>query len=161
METADITRFNYAVTADGNMYLSTDERYLIQQYDFEKDKVVKKFRRRYTPVSYTPNPSNEFVNSPEFKALYKWERYTDIQRLLADGDKVWALTSTVDKTKGILVDVFNTHGKYIDRFYLQIPNLEYPDDKIIEQLYYYNGYLYSIGIDDEDTPYIVKYKLEE
>ena len=73
-----------------------------------------------------------------------WDHYTDVQRLLADGDHVWALLSTIDKTKGILVDVFNVHGKYIDRFYLQIPNLEYPDDKIMEHLYYYNGFLYTI-----------------
>ena len=161
MESVDITRFNYAVTDDGNMYLSTDDRYLIQQYDFEKDKVVRKFRRQYTPIPYTPNPKDDFVNSPDFNTLYKWELYTDVQRLLANGDSLWVITSTVDKTKGILVDVYNTSGKYIDRFYLQIPNLEYPDDKIMEQLYYYDGFLYGIGMDDEDTPFIVKYKLEE
>jgi hypothetical protein len=81
--------------------------------------------------------------------------------LLSDGDRVWALLSTIDKTKGILVDVFNVHGKYIDRFYLQIPTLEYPDDKIMEHLYYYNGFLYTIEMDDEDNPNLVKYKLEE
>ncbi len=161
IKSAHITRFNYAFTGSRYLYLTTGERYLIHQYDFEKDKVVKKFRRHYTPVSYTPNPNDEFVNSPEFKALYKWERYTDVYRLLADGDRVWALTSTIDKTKGILVDGFNAHGKYIDRFYWQIPNLKYPDDKIMEQLYYYNGFLYTIEPDDDGTPYIVKYKLEE
>lgn len=160
IETAHITRFNYTLTADNYMYLTTDERYLIYQYDFEKDRVVKKFRRQYIPVSYTPNPNDEFVNSPEFKALYKWEHYADVQRLLADGVRVWALTSTVDKTRGILVDVFDARGTYIDRFYLQIPTLEYPDDKVVEHLYYYNGFLYTIEPDDEDNPNIVKYKVE-
>lgn len=161
IEDADITRFNYAVAAGKYLYLSGSERYLILLYDFEKNKVIKKFRRQYTPVPYTPNPKDKFVNSPRFKALYKWQFYSDVYRLLADGDRVWALTSTVDKTKGILVDVFNPDGKYIDRFYLQIPNLEFPDDKIVEHLYYHKGFLYTIGLDDEDNTYIVKYKLEE
>lgn len=161
IKTVHITRFNYAVTGGRYLYLTTGERYLIHQYDSEKDKVIKKFRRQYPPIPYTANPNDKFVNSPEFKALYKWEHYTDIQRLLSDGDRVWALLSTVDKTKGILVDVFNAHGKYIDRFYLQIPNLKYPDDKIMEHLYHYNGFLYTIEMDDEDNPNIVKYKLEE
>ncbi|MGD2093054.1 MAG: hypothetical protein PVH61_43230 [Candidatus Aminicenantes bacterium] len=125
------------------------------------ENIIKKFRRQYTPVSYTPNPGDELVNSPEFKALYKRELYNDVYRLLADGDRVWALTSTIDNTKGILVDVFNPDGKYIDRFYLQIPNLKFPDDKMVEHLYYHNGFLYTIELDDADTPNIVKYRLEE
>ena len=160
IDDAEITRFNYAV-AGKYMYVTASERYLILLYDFEEEKVVRKFRRQYTPVPYKPNPKDKFVNSAQFKALYKWEFYNDVYRLLADGDRVWALTSTIDKTKGILVDVFNLQGKYIDRFYLQIPNLKFPDDKIVEHLYYYKGFLYTIELDDEDTPYIVKYKLEE
>jgi hypothetical protein len=161
IKSANITRFNYAIAADRYLYVTASERYLIHLYDFEKDRVIKKFRRQYTPVPYTPNPDDEFVNSSKFKSLYKWELYTDVYHLLADGDRVWALTSTIDKTKGILVDVFNPDGVYIDRFYMQIPNLKFPDDKMVEHLYYHDGFLYTIELDDADTPYIVKYKPEE
>jgi hypothetical protein len=42
-------------------------------------------------------------------------------------DKIVAMTSTIDKTKGILVDVFNKEGEYIDNFYLPVRHIELKD----------------------------------
>jgi hypothetical protein len=40
---------------------------------------------------------------------------------LTRGDEIWAVTSTKDKSKGVLVDVFDGEGVYRDSIYLKLP----------------------------------------
>ncbi|MBC7361741.1 MAG: hypothetical protein H5U06_05590 [Candidatus Aminicenantes bacterium] len=40
---------------------------------------------------------------------------------MAVGDLIWVITSTAEPGKGVLVDVFNGEGKYVDCFYLKFP----------------------------------------
>jgi len=56
-----------------------------------------------------------FFDAP--KAKY----HLDIQMMMLVKDRLWVITSTVDKKKGILVDVFDREGKYVDNFYLSYP----------------------------------------
>ncbi|MCP4220489.1 MAG: 6-bladed beta-propeller [bacterium] len=155
----EVTRYTYAV-AGKFLYVTGDLRYLIRVFDLEKCKLVKTFRRKYIPVPFTPQSEKSFTNSDLFKKRSKVEFHRDVSMLLAAGDSVWVLTSTVDKDKGIQVDVFNPEGKYVDRFHLQVPNVTHPDDKGMRQLYYKGGFLYSLALDDDDNKIIVKYKLE-
>ena len=43
----------------------------------------------------------------------------DISAVFAVGDVLWVQTSTKDPDRGILFDVFNVEGRYVDAFYLK------------------------------------------
>jgi hypothetical protein len=47
--------------------------------------------------------------------------HLDIQMMFMVKDKLWVITSMVDEKKGILVDVFDGEGHYVDNFYLSYP----------------------------------------
>ncbi len=71
------------------------------------------------------------------------------------------MTSTVEKERGYLFDVFNTDGKYIDCFYLKLP------DRFIGKRYgkwhmtVDKEYLFTIEWDKEGVYSINKYRLED
>jgi hypothetical protein len=105
--------------------LAHTEEYLIKIYDPAADKVVREFRRAYERVK--PEPLTEeqkkggmmidgkHYGPPELKFQ------NDIRNLLARSDEIWAVTSTKDKAKGVLIDVFDGEGVYRDCFYLKLP----------------------------------------
>jgi hypothetical protein len=82
----------------------------------------------------------------------------DLCRLLWVKDRLWAVTSTVDKTKGILVDV-SAEGRYLDNFYL--PLAQDP----AQNLYYYapmaivGDFLYLLEADEDDLISLIKYEI--
>jgi hypothetical protein len=86
--------------------------------------------------------------------------YNDICRLLVHKGNLWVVTSTFDKNKGILVDVFNKEGKYLDAFYL-------PLTKILteERITYYapmavsGDFLFTIEVGDDGQISVVKYQI--
>lgn len=72
---------------------------------------------------------------------------------------LWVVTSTFDRKKGILIDVFNPEGKYVDSFYLQFPGIMQP--KIVDYTRMYIGgeFLYRIESREDGSLVIRKYKL--
>jgi hypothetical protein len=103
-----ITRLQMVRKDRRYLYFCHTPDYLIKLFDCEKQEVIRQFRREYSPVKF----------SSEEKYPDDWPKYqNDVQRLVVHNDNLWVLTSTRDK-KGILVDVFNQEGKYLDNFYL-------------------------------------------
>ncbi len=45
----------------------------------------------------------------------------DVKNVLIRDGEIWAVTSTRDKAKGILIDVFDGEGVYRDCFWLKLP----------------------------------------
>ena len=102
--------------------ISHTEDYLLKIFDAEKKEVVAAFKRKYKRVKIPEaqrHPIRIAVTDREY--AYKPTHYNDILEVLVVGDLIWALTSTVDKSKGLLVDVFNGQGQYVDCFYLKFP----------------------------------------
>ena len=102
--------------------ISHTEDYLLKIFDAEKKEVVAAFKRKYKRVKIPEaqrRPIRIAVTDREY--AYKPTHYNDILEVLVVGDLIWALTSTVDKSKGLLVDVFNGQGQYVDCFYLKFP----------------------------------------
>jgi len=85
----------------------------------------------------------------------------DVYKLLVHRDQIWALTSTYDPRKGVLVDVFNPDGKYVDNFWLPLLNIRTGDD--FSQRYFsvviQGDYLYAIEHDADWNFFIAKYKI--
>ena len=109
----------------GLLALTHTSEYLLKIYDPHADRVVREFRRAYDRVK--PEPLTEaqkkggltidgkHYGPPELKFQ------NDIKNVLARDNEIWAVTSTKDKDKGVLVDVFDGEGIYQDRFFLKLP----------------------------------------
>ena len=89
----------------------------------------------------------------------------DIRNIVVSNDRLWVFTSTTDKQKGILVDVFDLKGKYLDNFYFKFPkeityDLYYLIDKF-KTLAVEGNCLYIFERNQDSTYRLVKYKMED
>ena len=133
------------------VYLFHTHEYLIKLLDLEKIEVVRSFRRKYERV--------KSILPEEIRASNLLPKYiSDIYRLAIYKNNLWAITSTIDKKKGILVDVFNREGKYLDNFYLPLQNI-----KINEHFYapmaVYGNYIFVIEIGEDELISVSKYEI--
>jgi hypothetical protein len=101
------------------------EDYLIKIYDPEADKVVKEFRRTYArvkgePLTETEKKGGVILNGQHYTRPER-KLENDVKNVLARDGQIWAVTSTRDKAKGILIDVFDGDGIYRDCFWLKLP----------------------------------------
>ena len=135
-----------------NVYLSHTQEYQIIQFDLEKQKISRIFSREYPRVA-CPENMREFLESIKY--------HNDIHRLLVFGNNIWVLTSNFDSEKGILVDVFNQTGTFIDSFYLPLFNSK--TNESFSQLYFpltiKNNHIYAIEHDEDWTFSIAKYEI--
>lgn len=131
------------------VYVSHTEEYNIKQLDLKERRVSKCFRRIYPRVKFKSDKRRPF------------NYYNDVYRILIFKDKVWALTSTFDKSKGILVDVFNEEGEYLDNFFLPLFNSKTSD--CFYQLYFpltiKDVSFYAIEHDNDWNFSVVKYEI--
>jgi hypothetical protein len=101
------------------------EEYLIKIFDPGTNKVVREFRRSYARVKPEPLTKEEkeggamIGNKPFRRPALEFQK--DISNIVTRDDEIWAITSTKDKTKGILIDVFDGDGVYRDCFFLNLP----------------------------------------
>jgi hypothetical protein len=105
--------------------LAHTSEYLLKIYDPAADKVAREFRRAYERVK--PEPLTEeqkkgglIIDGKQYGPPEQ-KYQNDVRNLLTRGDEIWAVTSTKDKSKGVLVDVFDGEGVYRDSIYLKLP----------------------------------------
>jgi len=132
----------------GYLYVSSSREYLIRVLDLNKGIVVRNFRRKYKRVNYEMRQSEvEFMkkhNNPKKK--YK----EDIINLFMNRNLLWAETSTADDDKGIMIDIFNPEGEFIDNFYLNLKG---------ELISVQNDYIFVRETDEDENWVIKKYKI--
>lgn len=105
------------VALDGHsLFVNSSSEYLIENFIKEKKAVVLRFRRPYTRIK---NAGGGGVSSSRGSKPSASEFLPDIYALHVVDGQLWVQTSTVTEGKGILVDVFDTKGRYIDSFYIQ------------------------------------------
>lgn len=90
--------------------------YLVEVVDISAGKIIRTFRRAYPRVPHV-EPSWE-AESRKKNGFPKIEYETDILGLHSANGLIWIETSTEDKQKGRLIDVFDRDGRFIDSFYL-------------------------------------------
>jgi hypothetical protein len=139
--------------------------YLLKIYDPAANAVQREFRRAYERVKKPPEKDEQKkdrvgINGKTFTAPE--QKYAnDIVNLFARGSEIWAVTSTRDKVKGTLIDVFDGAGVYQDCFYLQLPeaaldSLVSPSRATLE-----GDFLYVIVKNADETSSIRKYAIEK
>ncbi len=120
-----IGRFLSAVFRKTQLVISHTNEYHLKLYDPGEDRIVREFRRPYVRVRSEPLTEQQkkggiIIDGKHFGPPEQ-KYQADIGNLLSRGEEVWAVTSTKDKAKGVLVDVFDDGGTYRDSFFLKLP----------------------------------------
>ena len=145
------TRWYSVLSEDGNrLYVSHTRDYLIEALDLNKGRVVNRFKREYPSVKY-----KERGWEPDFYKKFNVSkiRYEiDIAGLFINKNFLWVRTSTSDKEKGDLFDVFDSQGRFIDDFYLGAGRT---------LLNPYGGTVFVLEKDQAENYRLIKYKIVE
>ncbi|UCH96954.1 MAG: hypothetical protein JSV88_08920, partial [Candidatus Aminicenantes bacterium] len=136
--------------------------YKIKCIDIEKNKVIKEFgveyKRQEIPgeLSEVFNKGMIVLNGKRYKKPVQ-KYFNDIRNLLVYKKDLWVVTSTVDKEKGVRVDVYDFVGKNIDRFYLMLTD---HFDLYSVKWCISGNYLYSLETPEDKDPKVNKYKID-
>jgi hypothetical protein len=102
---------------DGKLLYAVHSRdYLIEVVDLLSGATVRTFMRAYHKVRHV-----ESAWEPDFRKKNgspKIEFEPDVDDIHPVGKRLWVVTSTDDKAKGRLIDVFDDDGRFVDNFYL-------------------------------------------
>ena len=131
------------------LYAFNGRDYLIEVIDLAKGTVIKRFNRAYPKV---PHIEKEW--EPDFRkrtGAPTAEYEIDIDDLYPVGDLLWVGTSTEDKAKGRLFDVFDQDGRFIDSFYLGAGK---------RLMAVQAGYVFCQEKNEDETITIVKYRID-
>ena len=150
---SSISRVMPVSAGDREVFLFHSPDYLIERVDLETGEVVGRFRRAYERVRYDAEEPKGYP--AELIPKY----HNDLCRLLWRGDKLWAVTSTFDAAKGVLVDVFSPEGKYLDNFYLPLLKIRRNNPQYYAPVAVYGKYLYFLEADEDDLVSLVKYEV--
>jgi hypothetical protein len=153
-----------AVSAgDGRILLSHTQGYLIKLYDPASNKVTLQFRRSYERVKPDPNVAKRGgVNIGGKSYTSAPVKYTaDVTNLFVVGDRFWVVTSTIDQAKGVLIDVFDQSGRYLDHFFLKFPDGSLLKTLGLNQTAVLNGHVFAITLTEDDTYAVVKYRIDD
>ncbi len=161
---------NWLITALYNkkyLFISHTPDYQVKLFDLEKNNVLRVFKRHYKRVN-TPDEikkaekgyvilNNQKFSAPEQKHL------NDICHLAVVMDRLWVMTSTLDKEKGWLVDVYDFQGRYLDNFYLKFPEpLPYQSIITVGRYMYVTesgDFLFRLRSNEEGLMELVKYHI--
>jgi hypothetical protein len=143
--------------------LTHTEDYLIKIYDPAANKVLREIRRPYERIS--PKPLTE--EQKKGGVIIDGKRYgpperkyqNDIRNLFVRGEEIWAVTSTSDKKRGILIDVFDGEGVYRDCFWLKLPepalaSIVSPGQSVLD-----GEFLWVVERAEDETFSIKKYRV--
>jgi hypothetical protein len=138
---------------DRTAFLFHSPNYLIKLLDLEKGEVVRSFRRDYDRVKYAAK------TPPGYPAELVLKFHNDLCRLLWRNGRLWAVTSTIDPKKGILVDVFSREGRYLDNFYLPLFKIRRNNPQLYAPMAIHGNFLYVLEADEDDLMSLIKYEI--
>lgn len=138
------------------------QEYMLKLLDLESQQIVRTFTREYKKVKHKPDKTGRVEVRPHIYTLVPPVDYlNDIQKLFIQNKTIWAMTSTLDKEKGILVDVFNLRGEYIDNFYLPLQHHVKIEGLSQHPMTISGDALFIVEYDENDIPSVVKYKIKD
>jgi hypothetical protein len=138
-----------SVLGDGKLFVCRTRDYGIEALDLDSGKITSRFTRRYRRVRHV-SLKGEIEFQKKFNTPTK-KYETDIKDLLFDGSRLWVKTSKIDPDKGILFDVFDTQGQFLDNFFIAINGW-------VNQVQ--GDLLYVSERDEEELPYVVIYRID-
>jgi len=147
---------------DKFLIITHTQEYMLKLLDLESLQIVRTFTREYRKVKQRPEKTGRVEVRPHIFTLVPPVDYlNDIQKLFIQNKTIWAMTSTVDNEKGILVDVFNLRGEYMDNFYLPIHHHVKIEGLSQHPMTISGDALFIVEYDENDIPSVVKYKMND
>lgn len=98
------------------LYVVNGWDYMIDVIDPVSGATIKKFTRRYDKVRYILTDEQKDERLKRGFPSYKFA--PDIYNFFPAGERLWVETSTDDKAKGRLYDVFDKDCRFVDSFFL-------------------------------------------
>jgi hypothetical protein len=147
----------YTIENEHSAYISHTQKYLVKHVDMANGKMIRQFTRKYRSIAYFPDKEDKKTDTV---GGYKRDFFPDIEGISLYKGKVWIFTSTLDKQKGVLVDIFSPDGKYLDNFYLPLPGILRPDSFEESPFAISGDYIFIVEKDADDNLCIVKYKID-
>jgi hypothetical protein len=109
-----------AVVNDRYLFVGYANPYAIRVYDLLEERLLRTFSRTYKRLPSAKENRGAIISSDGRRIEMPGSEYLDdIAALFAVGDMLWVRTSTRDTEKGILFDVYNVEGRYVDAFYIK------------------------------------------
>lgn len=102
--------------SETKIFVSHTREYLIEVLDLEKSRITLRFSRVYPRVKYNKQGWEDDFRKRTNAPVIEFEE--DIKSLFLNKEHLWVRTSTSDKEKGDLFDVFDAKGRFIDSYYL-------------------------------------------
>jgi len=137
------------------------EEYKLRLFDLDRKQIVKEFGRDYKRVRYQKADKEGRIEiRPEVnKFAPPVDHLNDVQKVFIQGENIWVMTSTIESGKGVLFDVFNEQGEYIDHFYLPLQPSVLAEALEELPITFQGDYMYIVEYDKDDIPTIVKYRM--
>lgn len=139
--------WNALLSYDGHrLYVNCRRNYLVDVLDLETRHLLFSFTRDYPSVKYVEKPVDIY-----FRKQYgfpKIEYEIDIRNMFLDGRFIWIQTSTTDRKKGDLFDIFDESGRFIDSFYSGLRG---------SVLAIHDNYIFALEKNEKETLFLSKY----
>jgi hypothetical protein len=147
---------------DKYLVICHTQDYLLKIYDVKSEKIIRSFRRNYNRVKVPEGRRVGGAIGMGGKMYRPPRKYlNDVTKLLEFNDLFWAMTSTADKDKRVLIDVYNFEGQYLDNFYLKFPEEIDPILIGYRPMSISGDYLFMVAHNEDDTSSIKKYRVED
>jgi hypothetical protein len=131
---------------DGSLlFINDSPEYRIKVMKTATGEILRIFQRKYKRVKFPKQPPRPAgATQPKRKYIY------DIYYMIRNEEQIWIWTSTEDKEKGVLFDVFSPDGEYLDSFYI-------PSE--VSLMGVRGDILFARNQDEEGIYSVVKYKI--
>lgn len=137
-----------AKIGDDKLYVCSSQEYLIEVLDLKTGQITSRFKRTYSRKKHEMRDSTKKFISKYSAPKRRFDN--DIKELFYDGSFLWIQTSTEIEDKGQMFDVYDTNGRFLDSFFVKT------NGRIVKIK---GDYIYSSETDEEELPYLVKYKI--
>jgi hypothetical protein len=138
------------------------EEYKLRLFNLDQKTMIRDFGREYRRVRFKQDDSGRVEIRPEvFRFAPPVEHLNDVQQLFIRSDYIWVMTSTIEPEKGVLFDVFNEQGEYVDHFYLPLQQSVIAEALEDLPLTFQGDDMYVAEYDEDDLPSIVKYRIAD
>jgi len=131
------------------LYMFNGWDYRIDVIESGSGRIANRITRVYPKSRLTLTEEQEKRRQEMGWPLYEF--VPDINNLYATADGIWAETSTNDKAKGRLIDVFDKDGRFIDNFYLGAGH---------SLMAVHEDFILSEETNEDKTIAIVKYRID-
>jgi hypothetical protein len=147
------------------LFISHTMEYLVKLFDFEENRIIRTFRRKYKKIKTPRDAGKEKRGGATMDGkvvIPPTQKYlSDIQNLFIYRDNLWVITSMKDEERRTLIDEYSFEGKYIDSYYIKFPDRIVRDRYALEPVVIRGNFLYALEKNEDESYEISKYSIED